>query len=36
MDMFFATALVVLLFVALAAGLWVGMALLAVGLVAEA
>jgi tripartite ATP-independent transporter DctM subunit len=34
MDMLFATALVVLLFVALASGLWVGMALLAVGLVA--
>jgi tripartite ATP-independent transporter DctM subunit len=32
--MLFATALVVLLFVALASGLWVGMALLAVGLVA--
>jgi tripartite ATP-independent transporter DctM subunit len=34
MDMLLATALVVLLFVALASGLWVGMALLAVGLVA--
>ncbi|MDZ7589518.1 MAG: TRAP transporter large permease subunit [Rubrivivax sp.] len=34
MDMFYAAALVVLLFVALASGLWVGMALLAVGLVA--
>ena len=34
MDVLFATALVVLLFVALASGLWIGMALLAVGLVA--
>ena len=34
MDVLFATALIVLLFVALASGLWIGMALLAVGLVA--
>ncbi|HRC38775.1 MAG TPA: C4-dicarboxylate ABC transporter permease, partial [Rubrivivax sp.] len=34
MDVLFAIALVVLLFVALASGLWVGMALLAVALVA--
>jgi C4-dicarboxylate transporter DctM subunit len=34
MDVLIASALVVLLFVALASGLWIGMALLAVGLVA--
>jgi tripartite ATP-independent transporter DctM subunit len=34
MDILFATSLIVLLFVALASGLWIGMALLAVGLVA--
>ncbi len=36
MDVLLASALIVLLFIALASGLWIGMALLAVGLVAMA